>query len=325
MTFDMLEKQETPHYNFIKGHALTVIKAPFSDGQSKKGVEKGPDYLLKQGLVHDLENLGWTTEIVNPLAEVTGSVQNVTTYKNIHNIDSVACSTELIYKTVRDTTKDGRFALTLGGDHSIAIGTILGALKTYPDLGLLWIDAHADINTLDTTESGNIHGCPVAFAMGLNEVVPAPFSWLNSLRKLKKNRIAYIGLRDIDEGEKQVLKENNITSVFTMYHIDRYGMNNVIEMALKALNKDGDSPILCSYDVDSVDPLYVPATGTPVRGGLTLREGLFLAERLAETGNLVGLDIVECNPDLATNDIHVVDTISAGCAVARCALGETLF
>lgn len=109
-----------------------------------------------------------------------------------------------------------------------------------------------------------------------------------------------------------------------MYHVDRYGLNKVIEMALERIGPNGDEPIMVSYDVDAIDPLYVPATGTPVRGGLTLREGLFLVERIAETGRLVALDVVECNPELASQDGHVVDTITTGCSIARCALGETL-
>lgn len=219
-----------------------------------------------------------------------------------------------------------RFPLTLGGDHSIAIGTVSAVLDKYPDAGLLWIDAHADINTIESTPSGNLHGCPVSFLMGLNKDVPhcpESLKWVPG--NLSPKKIAYIGLRDVDAGEKKILKDLGIAA-FSMYHVDKYGINAVIEMAMKAVHPEtnGEGPIMCSYDVDGVDPLYIPATGTPVRGGLTLREGLFLVERLAESGNLIALDVVECNPDLAIHDIHVSNTISAGCAIARCALGETL-
>lgn len=142
---------------------------------------------------------------------------------------------------------------------------------------------------------------------------------------LESNKLAYIGLRDVDEAEKKIIKDNNITAS-SMYHVDRFGINKVLEMAMEAVNPGGKCPIMVSYDVDAIDPTFVPATGTPVCEweGLTLREGLFLAERVAEPGNLVALDIVECDPRLAETDLQVAQTMPAGCAVARCALGETL-
>lgn len=304
--------------------------APFSGGQGKLGVEKGPKYMLKHGLQQDLEELGWKTEIERPLdeEEYVRKVQENThdQYGVVKRPQLVGEATELIYNSVKSTLDKGRFPVTLGGDHSIAIGTVSAVLDKHPNAGLLWIDAHADINTLECTTSGNLHGCPVSFLLGLNKEKDEKLKSLEWVPgTLKPNKIAYIGLRDVDSDEKRILKELGIAA-FSMYHVDKYGINKVIEMALEAI-KDPESentPIICSYDVDAVDPLFVPATGTPVRGGLTLREALFLVERLAETGNLVSLDIVETNPDLAVQDIHVSNTISAGCAIARCALGETL-
>ncbi|CAG60964.1 uncharacterized protein GVI51_J06919 [Nakaseomyces glabratus] len=317
-------------YKYYKDRQLSLVLAPFSGGQGKLGVEKGPKYMLKHGLQKDLEELGWGTEIQSPLDEeeyvkkVKENTQDQ--FGIIKRPQLVGEATELIYKSVTDVLSRDRFPVTLGGDHSIAIGTVSAALDKHPNAGLLWIDAHADINTLESSPSGNLHGCPVSFLLGLNKGKHESLKSLDWVPgKLKPNKIAYIGLRDVDSGERKILKELGIKA-FSMYHIDRYGINTVIEMALEAI-KDPESentPIICSYDVDSIDPLFVPATGTPVRGGLTLREGLFLAERLAETGNLISLDVVECNPDLAIQDIHVSNTISAGCAIARCALGETL-
>lgn len=319
-----------PHYNFYKEKQLSLVLAPFSGGQGKLGVEKGPKFMLKHGLQQDLEGLGWKTEIERPLDEdeYVKKVQENThdQYGVVKRPQLVGEATHLIYNSVKSTLDKGRFPVTLGGDHSIAIGTVSAVLDKHPNAGLLWIDAHADINTLECTTSGNLHGCPVSFLLGLNKEKDEKLKSLEWVPgNLKPNKIAYIGLRDVDEDEKRILKELGIAA-FSMYHVDKFGINKVIEMALEAI-KDPEvenTPIICSYDVDAVDPLFVPATGTPVRGGLTLREGLFLVERLAETGNLVSLDIVECNPDLAVQDIHVSNTISAGCAIARCALGETL-
>ncbi|CCK67856.1 arginase KNAG_0A01670 [Huiozyma naganishii CBS 8797] len=314
--------------NYVSSKELTIIQAPFCGGQGKPGVEKGPKYMLKNGLQSQLGDLGWTTTVETPLdaAELKLMMERdevTDQYKRSKRPNLVGDNTKKIYHAVKKTCSEGKFALTLGGDHSIAIGTVSGALAQYPDLGLLWIDAHADINTLESTNSGNLHGCPVSFLLGLNDDCPESLKWVPG--DLKPEKIAYIGLRDVDDAEKKIIKDLGIKA-FSMYHVDKYGINKVIEMALQAVHPEtnGHGPIMCSYDVDAVDPLFVPATGTPVRGGLTLREALFLVERLAETKDLVALDIVECNPDLAVDDIHVSNTISAGCAIARCALGETL-
>ncbi|KOG96204.1 arginase [Saccharomyces eubayanus] len=328
-----------PHYNYYKNRELSIISAPFSGGQGKFGVEKGPRYMLKHGLQSSLEELGWSTELEAALDEAefvtklkkekessTGGSSVLDGGVKAKRADVVGEATEMVYKSVSKVVQAGRFPVTLGGDHSVAMGTVSAVLDKFPEAGVLWIDAHADINTIETTDSGNLHGCPVSFLMGLNQDIPGcpeSLKWVPG--NLSPKKIAFIGLRDIDAGEKKILKDLGI-SAFSMYHVDKYGINAVVEMAMKAIHPEtnGEGPIMCSYDVDGVDPLYIPATGTPVRGGLTLREGLFVVERLAETGNLVALDVVECNPDLAIHDIHVSNTISAGCAIARCALGETL-
>lgn len=318
-----------PNYHYIKDNELAIVKAPFCGGQGKSGVEKGPKYMLKNGLEKDINELGWSTVIEKPLnpeeLKIILERDEITDkFKNTKRPKLVGETSEKIYQATSKMAQEGKFVLTLGGDHSIAIGTVSGLMEKYPDLGLIWVDAHADLNTLESTSSGNLHGCPVSFLLGLNKdpECPESFNWVPG--KLKPNKLVYIGLRDIDPAEKKIIRDLGIKA-FSMYHVDRYGMNTVVEMALEHLHPNGgNGPVMCSYDVDAVDPLFVPATGTPVRGGLTLREGLFLVERLAETRNLVALDVVETNPDLAVDDIHVADTISAGCAIVRCALGETL-
>ena len=179
--------------------------------------------------------------------------------------------------------------------------------SAYPEACLIWIDAHADINSISTTQSGNLHGMPVSFLLGLNsdaEIrslhVPepgkaeedAPFAWVTP--KLKADRLVYIGLRDIDAGERKILKENGIMC-FSMHHVDRYGIGKVVEMALDKVNPNRDRPIHLSFDVDALDPTVAPSTGTPVRGGLTFREGHYICEAIAETGLLVALDIMVGN------------------------------
>ncbi|KAJ1673200.1 Arginase, catabolizes arginine to ornithine and urea [Spiromyces aspiralis] len=215
----------------------------------------------------------------------------------------------------------GKFALTLGGDHSIAMGTICGTAEKYgDDLRVIWIDAHPDINTPETTESGNLHGCPLSFLLGLTQEGQPPFQWLKAC--LKPEHLVYIGLRDVDAPEKRILRQHNIKA-FSMHEVDKYGIGKVVEMALQHLSPNNDKPIHLSFDVDALDPSVAPSTGTPVRGGLTFREGHYICEAIHETGCLVAMDLVEVNPHLS--DVHGLhQTITVGCSLVRCALGETL-
>lgn len=180
-----------------------------------------------------------------------------------------------------------------------------------------------DINTPLTTESGNLHGCPVSFLLGLPGTSKAEipeFGWLEPC--LKPDRLVYIGLRDIDKGERRILKEHNIKA-FSMYHVDKYGIGKVVEMALDHVNPNRDRPIHLSFDVDALDPTVAPSTGTAVRGGLTFREGHYICEAIAETELLVSLDIMEINPSLGHAG-SVQQTVDVGRSLARAALGETL-
>ncbi|VEU20107.1 DEKNAAC100917 [Brettanomyces naardenensis] len=315
-------------YKFFPERKVTVIRAPFNGGQGKLGVELGPDRLVEYGLLSDIKELGWKYEISDPLKgtdweEMRHDSSDM--FDNCKRPHMVSECCKKIYQASSEARRTKSFPLTIGGDHSIGMSTILAFINAHPDGGIIWVDAHADINTPSSTDSGNLHGCPVAFAMGLDEEHwPSDFEWIKQLKHLvKPNQIAYIGLRDVDKGEKKILKDLGIAA-FSMYHIDKYGINGVVKRAIKAINPTGEGPIHVSYDVDGIDPQYVAATGTPVRGGLTLREGLFIVEELAATGLLAGLDIVEVNPSLGASEMHMVDTVNAGLSISRCALGETI-
>jgi arginase len=201
----------------------------------------------------------------------------------------------------------------------LALGTISGTLDTYPDACVVWVDAHADINTVETTPSGNLHGMPLSFLLGIGTRIPE-FSWVKA--RLKPERLVYIGLRDLDQGEKRILKENGIKG-FSMYDVDRFGIGNVVEMALNHVNPERNLPIHLSFDVDALDPSVAPSTGTPVRGGLTYREGHYICEAIHETGLLVALDLMEINPSLLDSE-SAKQTLAVGCSLVRAALGETL-
>lgn len=154
---------------------------------------------------------------------------------------------------------------------------------------MVWIDAHADINTIETTGTGNMHGMPVSFLLGINKNPIPGFDWIRPI--LTPDRLVYIGLRDVDQGEKRILNEYGIKA-FSMHEVDRYGIGEVVKMALDHVNPNRDKPIHMSFDVDALDPSVAPSTGTPVRGGLTFREGHYICEAIHETGLLVAFDIV---------------------------------
>ncbi|KZT09776.1 Ureohydrolase [Laetiporus sulphureus 93-53] len=286
---------------------------------SKLGVDRGPVRLVEAGLPEQIAELGWKVEFDGHHQFEEIDEENDPPIGKLKNPRLVSRVCEAVAKVVGGHAKKGQMTLTLGGDHSLAMGTISGTLDRYPDACVIWVDAHADINTAETTESGNIHGMPVSFLLGLGPKIPE-FSWVRPA--LAPMRLVYIGLRDVDAGEKRILKESGIRA-FSMHEVDKYGIGRVVEMALDHVNPGRDRPIHLSFDVDALDPSVAPSTGTPVRGGLTFREGHYICEAIYETGCLVAVDIMEVNPSLA-EDKDVEQTIAVGCSLARSALGETL-
>ena len=309
---------------------LGVVAVDFSGGQCKPGVDAAPSALISAGLLDQLSHdLGYDLHGDSDVRSYNDYIPKGVPdpdYRGMKNPLSVSAVTETLASRVYAQAKEGRFVLTLGGDHSIAIGTISGTAKAIrerlngKELAVIWVDAHADINTPETSGSGNIHGMPVAFLTGLAKTERKDiFGWLQSEKYLSLTKLVYIGLRDVDRGEKQLLREHGIRA-FSMHDIDRHGIGRVMEMALAHIGSD--TPIHLSFDVDALDPQWAPSTGTPVRGGLTLREGDYIAECVHETGQLVAMDLVEVNPSLEERGAS--ETIRAGCSLVRCALGDTL-
>jgi len=298
---------------------VAIVGCPFSGGQPRAGVDKGPIHLVEAGICSELEGLGWKVKFDghHQFEEINAAIDPpIGILKNPRLVSRV---NESVAKVVGEHGSRGELPVTLGGDHSLAIGTVSGTLKNYPDACLIWIDAHADINTIESTDSGNIHGMPVSFLLGIGSKIET-FSWVQPI--LKPERLVYIGLRDVDPGEKKILREHNIKA-FSMHEVDKYGIGKVVDMALDHVNPNRDRPIHMSFDVDALDPSVAPSTGTPVRGGLTFREGHYICEAVCETGLLVGLDIMEVNPSLSDEDSSR-QTVAVGCSLLRSALGETL-
>lgn len=311
---------------------LGVVAVGFSGGQCKPGVDAAPRALIDSGLLTQLRdelcyNLHGHDTVHSYRDQVPVSDPE---HRGMKNPRAVSAVTQQIASQVYSHAREGRLVLTLGGDHSIAIGTVGGTAKAVRErlggreLAVIWVDAHADINTPETSKSGNIHGMPVSFLTGLAEKDEDEelFGWLKDENMISVKNLVYIGLRDVDPEEKIILRKNGIKA-FSMFDIDKHGIGRVMEMALEHIGPD--TPIHLSFDVDALDPMWAPSTGTPVRGGLTLREGDYICECVHLTGSLVAVDLVEVNPSLAPpSDIGAHETVRAGCSLVRCALGESL-
>ena len=272
---------------------IDLIGVPIDLGAGRRGVDMGPSAIRYAHLQNKLEELGYAIEdkgnIDVPIQEMCAITDPKLKY-----IDCIIPMGRRIAGAVATSVQAGRFPLVLGGDHSLSVGSICGAAKQ-KKLGVIWVDAHADFNTPETTPSGNIHGMPLAALCGLGD--PRLVSlWDETPPVLDPKRVAVIGARDLDPGEKQNLREAGVM-VQSMEQIDRLGMVSALEKAIERVSRDVDG-IYLSFDMDSLDPRHAPGVGTPVNGGLTFREAHLACEVIAETGQLIGMDMVEVNPIL---------------------------
>jgi arginase len=251
-------------------------------GADRRGVDMGPSAIRYARLKEQLEKLGIeVTDHGNLRVPVPESATVAEQNAKYFPIIKAVC--DELADVVAGVVAQGSFPLVLGGDHSIAMGTIAGIARTRGKApGVIWVDAHGDINTPLTSASGNVHGMPVHFALEQHAVDPA--------------RMAFIGLRDVDEPEKKIIHELGVRA-FTMADVDRLGMSRVVEEAL-AIVAGGENSVHVSFDMDGVDPQEAPGVGTPVRGGITYREAHLLMEGVAASGTLGSLEITEINPIL---------------------------
>ncbi len=288
-------------------------------------------------MLKDLTTLGWRVEDLPDLdfATICSKVKKSSAHSspNAKHSLEVGAGNAVLADLVESKLRLGRFPLILGGDHSIGIGSLAGILRAQPDTGIIWVDAHADLNTPAVSGSGNMHGMPLGIMM--KELVPdrreiPGLEWMEEASsdgaappRLSPDSLVYVGLRDIDKDERRFIKSLGITT-FTMYDIDHLGIGQVMDRALEhLLSKNPDRPIHLSYDIDAVDPLHAPATGTAVRGGLTWREAHFVAESVAKCGSLASAEIVELNPTLADGQ-GASETIELGHQLVNALMGECI-
>jgi arginase len=275
---------------------IRILGVPLDLGQSRRGVDMGPSAMRVAGLASRLEALGHTVTDGGNIAVAIAETKSFgeTNARYLHEItDTCTKAAEAVVKAL----EQGVTPVVLGGDHSVAAGTVSGVSQFYRQqeqrIGLIWIDAHSDINTPDTSPSGNVHGMPLAALLGLG---PEPLSnILGFSPKVLPENTVIIGVRDIDGAEKENIRRAGVTEVYTMRDIDERGMRSVMESALKAARR-GTAGYHVSLDMDWIDPEDAPGVGTPVRGGATYREAHLAMEIMADHGGMLSFEIVEVNP-----------------------------
>lgn len=273
---------------------ISIIGVPVDLGQSRRGVDMGPSAIRYAGAVERLQALG---HHVTDKGNITVSAIHEPSCNEagLKNLKEVTEATEALAASVSDSVKNKKFPLVLGGDHSIAIGTLAGLAGHYGNLGVIWYDAHADMNTSETSPSGNIHGMPLAVSMGIGHE-----QLVNVHRdgaKIDPENVVIIGARSVDPGERRLIREKGV-KVFTMHEIDRYGMSEVIQETLAYFASRNVDGIHLSLDLDGLDPLYTPGVGTPVPGGITYRESHLAMELLEDANVITSAEFVEVNPVL---------------------------
>jgi arginase len=293
---------------------IRVIGVPLDLGQSRRGVDMGPSAVRVAGLEARLEQLG---HVVEDAGNITVAIAEQKKEGDPHAKYLKEITTTCIKQAdlVLKTLEAGKVPLVLGGDHSVAAGTVSGVAEFYrrqeQKIGLIWIDAHTDINTPDSSPSGNVHGMPLAAIMGLGP--PELANVLNFSPKVPPENCVLVGVRDIDAIEKENVRRAGI-DVFTMRDIDERGMRTVMEEARRIAGR-GTAGYHVSLDMDWVDPEDAPGVGTPVRGGATYREAHLAMEIIADHGRMLSFEIVEVNPVIdehnRTADLAVELALSA--------------
>lgn len=286
--------------NIINNHLFTnkksinIFNIHNSFGQPINGCDLGSILLKERGLISNLINKNHIINeyyLNNNNYNITPVIYN-TKGKIINNCYNVGMHCYDIYNIILNNTLQNNLSLVIGGDHSIACGSIGASLTIDENIGVIWIDAHADINTPDTSNSMNIHGMPLSFILGLSNNITG-FEWMNIIPKLKPENLVYIGLRDIEDSELEYIKLLNIKT-YTINDIKNKGIIKIMDDTLQYLHKCNN--IHVSWDIDSIDPLYAPSTGTKVSNGLLINEAIYIANILSKSNKLMIVDMVELNP-----------------------------
>lgn len=298
---------------------IAILGAPLDLGAGRRGVDMGPSALRLAGLNAKLESLGYRVEDLGNVSAAQPE-STPTGPQNAKYLAQIAKSCAKLAAIVKDVVESGKVPLVLGGDHSVAAGTVSGVAEAFrargERIGLIWIDAHADMNTPESSPSGNVHGMPLACCLGYG---PRELTHVFDFApKVEGRNVALVGLRDVDLRERPIVRESAVTA-FTMRDIDECGLRNVMEGAIQAATA-GTAGFHLSLDMDAVDPDEAPGVGTPVRGGMTYREAHLAMETICDSGRMLSMEIVEVNPVL--DDAN--RTALLGVELAMSAMGKKI-
>jgi arginase len=294
---------------------IAVIGAALDLGAGRRGVDMGPSAIRYAGLAAKIEQLG--REYID-LGNVQTAVAEAAPVgdERVRFLREILLACGRVADLVASVCDDGRIPLVLGGDHSVAIGTLGGLARANGVGGVLWVDAHGDLNRPETSPTGNVHGMPLAATLGLAGSMLEGVDW--PVPSIDASRVAIVGVRSLDDGERQLLHELNAT-VFTMSDIDRHGIEHAIHESLERIA--GAGFVHLSFDMDAVDPDVAPGVGTPVRGGLSYREAHLAMELVAESGLVGSLEVVEVNPILDREN----ETAKLAVELVASALGARIY
>jgi arginase len=293
---------------------VAIIGAALDLGAGRRGVDMGPSAIRYAGLHERLDGLGYDvldwSDVETAVLEATKETDETARY-----LPEIKAACGRVARLVAQALELGALPVVLGGDHSVALGTLGGLAKARDAGGVLWIDAHGDMNTPETSPSGNVHGMPLAAAMGLADARFESADWV--LPAVDPHRVALVGLRAIDEQERELIRKLGIKA-YSMSDIDRIGVERAIRESLSHIA--GTGFVHVSLDMDALDPDVAPGVGTPVAGGLTYREAHLALELVAESGLAGSFEVVEVNPILDRADA----TASLAVELVASALGKTI-
>jgi arginase len=298
---------------------INIIGVPLDLGAGRRGVDMGPSAMRVADLNKKLATLGYSVEDAGNVPVTIPETQHFGDHQSKF-LKEIIQVCEHLGGLVEKTLVENCLPIVLGGDHSIAIGTLGGVARYYQriqqDIGLIWFDAHADFNTPETSPSGNVHGMPLGAVVGVG---PQDLTNLYGIcPKIKPQNAVLVGVRDIDAPEKELLTSSAVR-VFTMRDIDERGMRSVVEEAIRIATHH-TAGLAVSWDMDFLDPAYAPGVGTPAKGGASYREAHLAMEMIADTNSLLSLELVEVNPVLD----HMNTTASLGVELILSALGKKI-
>ncbi|MCA1593720.1 MAG: arginase [Acidobacteria bacterium] len=302
------------------GRRVSIVGVPCGFGASVAGVDLGPAAMRVARLNQRIAQLGYEVRDLGDIRVDCPPAPPTATPEKIHFLPEIAATCVQLAGDVKKILEGGELPIVLGGDHSIAIGTVAGVASFYRErkqtVGLIWFDAHADMNTPETSPSGNIHGMPLAVLFGNGE--PRLTDIEGFAPKIEPRFCAHIGARDVDPGERELIRRLGVR-FFTMREIDERGMSACVDEAI-AIATQASAGYHVTFDVDALDPGDAPGSGTVVRGGLTYREAHLAMEKIAEAGGALSLEVVEINTALDINN----RTAELGVELILSALGKTI-